>query len=373
MSNNFLPFCPTDTGTNLLTQVDYAAAADRTNGNQPGVASSKLNNKAIRQATFITSQLAQYVGDLMGVNTLDDGVTATWLSQLKASLVRLDPKVSNITSGPGTFYRTYYFFISTGSATSGATYTNNTFTYTISATVSGALMVRAVGTGVPTASGTLTKASGTGDSTLTFQAYRTAVAINVIGVGGGGGGGGSSTASASNASAGTGGTGTTVFGGAISCSPGNGGSANSGNSGGGAGGSASLGGGAVGIAIAGSGGCGGDYSLTANNFPGGRQGGATPLGGAGKGGPFNVNPTTTSDAVTTSGSGGGSAGAPSAGCTGGSGGAGGYCNAWLYGSALVASYAYTLGSGGGGGAGGTSGWAGGAGADGQIVVIEYFQ
>jgi len=52
-TNNFLPFSPTDTGTNLLTQVEYAAATDRTIGNQPGVASSKLNNKAIpHRGTF---------------------------------------------------------------------------------------------------------------------------------------------------------------------------------------------------------------------------------------------------------------------------------------------------------------------------------
>ena len=52
-TNNFLPFCPTDSGTNLLTQGEYAVIATRTTGNQPGIASSKLNNKAIRQANAV--------------------------------------------------------------------------------------------------------------------------------------------------------------------------------------------------------------------------------------------------------------------------------------------------------------------------------
>jgi len=80
-TNNFLPFSPTDTGTNLLTQVEYAAATDRTIGNQPGVASSKLNNKALRQSAFITSQLAQWLSNVLDQNVLDDADTAALLAQ----------------------------------------------------------------------------------------------------------------------------------------------------------------------------------------------------------------------------------------------------------------------------------------------------
>lgn len=80
-TNNFLPFSPTDTGTNLLTQVEYAAATDRTIGNQPGVASSKLNNKALRQSAFITSQLAQWLSNVLDQNVLDDANTAALLAQ----------------------------------------------------------------------------------------------------------------------------------------------------------------------------------------------------------------------------------------------------------------------------------------------------
>jgi hypothetical protein len=91
-TNNILPFCPTDTGTNLLTQGAYAAASDRTNGNQPGVASSKLVNKAMRQATFIVSQLAQFMADKTGSDVLDDGDTTALLAIFNSAFA--DPTAS---------------------------------------------------------------------------------------------------------------------------------------------------------------------------------------------------------------------------------------------------------------------------------------
>lgn len=62
-TNDFLPFCPTDTGTNLLSQSEYLTATLRTQGNQPGIASSKLINKALRQATYMASAIAQFLSD----------------------------------------------------------------------------------------------------------------------------------------------------------------------------------------------------------------------------------------------------------------------------------------------------------------------
>ncbi len=59
----------------------------------------------------------------------------------------------------------------TTAPTAGATYTNNGFTYTIIADVKAAgTTVAAAGNGAPSASGTLTKASGTGDATITYSA-----------------------------------------------------------------------------------------------------------------------------------------------------------------------------------------------------------
>lgn len=86
VTNEILPFCPTDSGTNLLTQVEYDAATDRTIGNQPGIASSKLNNKALRQSSFVTSQLAQYISDTLNESVLDNGVDADILDQIERSL-----------------------------------------------------------------------------------------------------------------------------------------------------------------------------------------------------------------------------------------------------------------------------------------------
>jgi hypothetical protein len=65
----------------------------------------------------------------------------------------------------------YVFTITSGNATAGATYTNNSQTFTVTNTVVGGTTLVTTGTGVPLASGTLTKASGTGDSTITFSSY----------------------------------------------------------------------------------------------------------------------------------------------------------------------------------------------------------
>lgn len=74
----------------------------------------------------------------------------------------------------GTFSKTdmtYTFTTATPSTepTAGATYTNNTFTFTVVSYAANVLIC--TGTGYPTSSGTLTKASGTGDATLAYTAF----------------------------------------------------------------------------------------------------------------------------------------------------------------------------------------------------------
>ena len=71
--NQILPFCPTDTGTNLTSQSDYEASGSRTSGQTAGIASSKLNNKALRQATFIAAGFAQYIANQSDQDVLDNG------------------------------------------------------------------------------------------------------------------------------------------------------------------------------------------------------------------------------------------------------------------------------------------------------------
>jgi hypothetical protein len=70
-----------------------------------------------------------------------------------------------VTNGP------YTFTVSSANATAGATYTNNGNTFTVQTTIVSATQLLVTGTGAPTTSGTLTKSSGTGDSTITFSSY----------------------------------------------------------------------------------------------------------------------------------------------------------------------------------------------------------
>lgn len=67
-------FCPTDTGTNLETDSVYTADTNRITGNKPGIASAKVNNKALRQASLIATAVAQYLAAYQATN-IDDTLT----------------------------------------------------------------------------------------------------------------------------------------------------------------------------------------------------------------------------------------------------------------------------------------------------------
>lgn len=112
----------------------------------------------------------------------------------------------------------YWFTVTSANATVAATYTNNTNTFTVLTTISSGTRLFCSGASAPQSSGTLTKATGTGDSTITFSAavplatYTTPAgckAISIKGVGGGGGGGGMATAATSGGGGGGGGAGST--------------------------------------------------------------------------------------------------------------------------------------------------------------------
>lgn len=64
----------------------------------------------------------------------------------------------------------YTFTVTSANATAGATYTNNSKTFTVVTTIASGTTLVCTGTGAPSSSGTLTKASGTGDATITFSA-----------------------------------------------------------------------------------------------------------------------------------------------------------------------------------------------------------
>lgn len=132
-ANQILLFSPNDIGTNLLSQAAYAAAGDRSNGNQPGIASAKLNNKALRQASLMASGLAQFIADRQGTDVVDT-LTASQIATMlaSASLGHLVKVTRLLTSGTWTpDARTRYWMAQLtagggagggGFATSGSTY-----------------------------------------------------------------------------------------------------------------------------------------------------------------------------------------------------------------------------------------------------------
>lgn len=83
-TNDFLPFA-TGAGANVLSQSDYAALAALATGYQSGIAKSQQLNKTWRQSSIMAAVLAQFISDQTGANSVDDGTTATLLSNLKAA------------------------------------------------------------------------------------------------------------------------------------------------------------------------------------------------------------------------------------------------------------------------------------------------
>jgi|SRR5665213_1285873 len=101
-TNDFLPFCPTDTGTNLLSQADYAADPQLAIGNQAGVARLELVNKALRQSTYIASCLSQFLANQTGNNVLDDATPSEVITTMNTAF-RSHPTVQRFLSGSGTY------------------------------------------------------------------------------------------------------------------------------------------------------------------------------------------------------------------------------------------------------------------------------
>lgn len=86
-TNNILPFCPTDIATNLLTDGDYLAATDRTSGNKPGVASARLNNKALRQSSAVAAGVAQFFADNQTTD-INDALTPSQVAAVMGNAVQ---------------------------------------------------------------------------------------------------------------------------------------------------------------------------------------------------------------------------------------------------------------------------------------------
>lgn len=84
-TNDFIGFA-SNGSANILSQADFAAAAEQGTGVQPGPASSKLANKVWRQGANMASALGGLMVD-MGQDALDDGDIATLKTNLKAAVM----------------------------------------------------------------------------------------------------------------------------------------------------------------------------------------------------------------------------------------------------------------------------------------------
>lgn len=83
-TNNFIGFASSGSA-NIMSQAEYAAAAEQGVGVQPGPASSKLANKAWRQGANMAAALGAMIA-AQGNNALDDGDIATLQAALEASV-----------------------------------------------------------------------------------------------------------------------------------------------------------------------------------------------------------------------------------------------------------------------------------------------
>ncbi|MEI6498748.1 MAG: DUF1566 domain-containing protein [bacterium] len=91
------------------------------------------------------------------------------------------PTFSPTTNSTFTWDGTTSFTVTAAAATAGATYTNNGATFTVVTTIAGATTLVTTGTGAATASGTLTKVTGTGDATITFSAISAGASNAAVG------------------------------------------------------------------------------------------------------------------------------------------------------------------------------------------------
>lgn len=83
-TNDFIGFASAGSA-NIMSQADYAAAAEQADGVQPGPASSALANKIWRQGANMASALGAFIL-AQGYDALDDGDLGTLTSNLTRAL-----------------------------------------------------------------------------------------------------------------------------------------------------------------------------------------------------------------------------------------------------------------------------------------------
>ncbi len=108
--NKFLPFAY-GAGANVQSDADYLADAERTIGNQPGVARSNFVNKSLKQACNFASLLADVIAMENDETISDSTNTSDFLDFFKKSVVKsfqnpiaLETIISPTTSGDANYY-----------------------------------------------------------------------------------------------------------------------------------------------------------------------------------------------------------------------------------------------------------------------------
>jgi hypothetical protein len=113
---------------------------------------------------------AVYTNNGNSYTVINTGINQTILPMSGGTGVPSPSGILTLSSGSGDATIVFTSFTyGAHNATAGATYTNNGQTFTVTTTLIDGVTLLATGTGIPDASGTLTKASGTGDSTIPFS------------------------------------------------------------------------------------------------------------------------------------------------------------------------------------------------------------
>jgi len=96
-TNDFLVFAGAG-GANVISQSTYAALAALGPGFTAGIANSNQLNKVWRQSSIMSAVLAQFMADVTGQNSTDDGTTANLLTNLMTTFTAANYGV-NVGSG----------------------------------------------------------------------------------------------------------------------------------------------------------------------------------------------------------------------------------------------------------------------------------
>ncbi|HDS8579153.1 TPA: hypothetical protein QH731_004521, partial [Klebsiella variicola] len=84
-TNNFKPFA-TGNGANVLSQADYEALSALSSGFLSGKASSAQINKALRQGTFVSSAVAQFICNTLSSDVIDNGDISSFVAYLVSAI-----------------------------------------------------------------------------------------------------------------------------------------------------------------------------------------------------------------------------------------------------------------------------------------------